>query len=244
MASVLNPRIPADPFGLGLTPYMDLPDLPDLPELGGLQRALARESRQRGIDLGSMEGATSAASFEDPSSAKLTSARGTIMVYLGAEERRFYISIADVQHSWTEGATDDVGAVVEVADAWRNGVTLRELNSRFPFMEYSDLAQAYEDGDPVAIQWGALLHGDEFAEYRQLTREVYADERLRSLFPFYSMGMLRLSKDHTSRQAGEIRISPLRGGGYRVGSTASDGATHVEDVSHTVEAAVALLDGL
>lgn len=216
---------------------------PDLVELGGLQRALTQASQQSGVDLGAIEGATSAP-FEDPNSAKLTSGRGTIMIYLGAEERRFYISIADVQHAWTEGVTDDLAAVVEVADLWRNGVTLRELNSRFPFMEYGELAQAYEDGDPVAIQWGTLLHDDEYAEYRPLTREVHADERLRALFPFYSMGMLRLSKDHTSRQAGEIRISPLRGGGYRVGSTASDGETHVEHMSHTVEAAVALLDGL
>ncbi|MFE6161941.1 DUF6193 family natural product biosynthesis protein [Streptomyces sp. NPDC056486] len=216
---------------------------PDLVELGGLQGALTRTSQQNGVDLGVIDGATSASS-EDPNSAKLMSDRGTIMIYLGAEERRFYISIAEVQHSWAEGVTDDLLAVVGVANSWRTGATLRELNSRFPFMEYSELAQAYEDGDPVAIQWGTLLHDDAFADYRSLTQEVYADERLRALFPFYSMGMLRLSADHTSRQASEIKISPLSGGGYRVESTTSDGQTHVEHMGQVVEAAVSLLDGL
>jgi hypothetical protein len=218
---------------------------PDLAELGGLPGALAHTSQENGIDLGVIEGATSASS-DDSNSAKLLSDRGTIMIYLGAEERRFYVSIADVQHAWAEGVTDDLPAVVGVASSWQTGVTLRELSSRFPFMEHSELAQAYEDGDPVTIQWGTLLHDDAFEDYRPLTREVYADERLRTLFPFYSMGMLRLSKDHTSRRAGEIRISPLSGGGYRVESTASDGKTetHVEELSRVGEAAVALLEGL
>ncbi|MEU5957294.1 DUF6193 family natural product biosynthesis protein [Streptomyces sp. NPDC047525] len=214
---------------------------PDLAELGGLQRALVQESRQEGLDLGVMAGATSDP-FEDPSSAKLLSDRGTIMIYLGAEERRFYISIASVQHSWAEGVTDDLSSVVGVAKDWQNGVTLAELNSRFPFMEYSDLAQAYEGGNPVAIQWGSLLHDEVFAEYRPLTREIYAHEQLRALFPFYSMGMLRLSTDHTSRQAGEIRISPLRTGGYRVESTVSGRETHVENMDRIAETAVAFLD--
>ncbi|MFF1698262.1 DUF6193 family natural product biosynthesis protein [Streptomyces sp. NPDC058257] len=111
-------------------------------------------------------------------------------------------------------------------------------------MEYNELAQAHEDGDPIAAQWGILVHDGVFAGHGSLTREIYANERLRALFPFYSMGMLRLSTDHTSRQAGEIRISPLRSGGYRVESTVSGSGTRVESMDRIAEAAVAFLDAL
>ncbi|MEU4795816.1 DUF6193 family natural product biosynthesis protein [Streptomyces sp. NPDC023327] len=213
---------------------------PDLAELGGLQQALAHAAGQRGKDLGLIEGATSP-SLEDPNSAKLLSGRGTIMIYLGADERRFIISTANVRHSWMEGVTDDFGDVMDVVLAWQGGTTLQDLGSRYPFMEYNELAQANEDGDPVATQWDVLLRDDAFADYLPLTREIHAQERLRSLFPFYSMGMLRLSRDHTSRQAGEIRISPLRGGGYRVESTTSGEQIHVAALDQLADAALSLL---
>ncbi|MBM7170191.1 hypothetical protein JQK87_17640 [Streptomyces sp. G44] len=103
---------------------------PDLMELGGLQQALTHAARQKGKQVGAVEGATSP-SLEDPNSAKLLSRRGSVMIYLGAEERRFYISTANVQHSWMEGVTDDFADVVDVVLAWQSGVTLRDLHSRF-----------------------------------------------------------------------------------------------------------------
>lgn len=214
---------------------------PDLVELGGLVKALTHVSRQSGIDLGVVESASS-----NPRghlfNAKVTSGRGLIGISLAAHKRSFAINISDAQHQWAVGDTSSLLTAVEVAESWQNGITLRELKSRFPFMEYNELAQAYEDGDPVATQWGTLLHDEVFAAHRSLTREIYANEQLRSLFPFYSMGMLRLSTDHTSRQAGEIRISPLRSGGYRVEFTVSGRETHVENMDRIAEAAVAFLD--
>ncbi|MFF3404150.1 DUF6193 family natural product biosynthesis protein [Streptomyces sp. NPDC002659] len=138
---------------------------------------------------------------------------------LGADERWFSISIANDVHVWTEGGTDDLLSLVGVADAWRRGATLRELHERFPFMSHTELAQEFEDGDPVATQWERLLSHEIFEEKRPLVRAAHAHDRLRVLLPVISHGSLVLSRNPRDRASEGFWIVPLAGGKYRVRST-------------------------
>ncbi|MGW0368519.1 DUF6193 family natural product biosynthesis protein [Streptomyces coeruleorubidus] len=214
---------------------------PDLVEFGGLVAALARVARESGIDLGSIVSASSNARGH-LTTAQLISDRGPILIHLGKERRLFSISIESERHPWAAGSTDDLAAVAKTLDAWRSGVTLRELKSRFPFMEYDELAEAEESGDPVATQWKLLFQQEERPHLRQLLQAVYADARLRSLFPYLSMGRFGLTRDHTSRTAGGIGIVPLGEGGYRVEAYPSSERAEAESLEQAVAFARAFVD--
>ncbi|ARF57087.1 hypothetical protein B1H19_25545 [Streptomyces gilvosporeus] len=119
---------------------------------------------------------------------------------------------------------------------------LKELNAHFPFMQYDELAQSYENGDPVATQWGNLLTDEMFSSARGLLRQIHSDDQLRKLFPFFSHGTLRLARDYSDRTAGEIWITPLRSGGYRIESTDSDiNREEVESTDQIIDIALSLL---
>ncbi|MGX5213381.1 DUF6193 family natural product biosynthesis protein [Streptomyces violaceus] len=214
---------------------------PDLVEFGGLVAALAHAARESGIDLGSMSSASSSPRGH-LISAQLISDRGPILIHLGKERRLFSISIESERHPWAAGSTDDLAAVAKALDAWRSGVTLRELKSRFPFMEYDELAEAEESGDPVATQWKLLFQQEERPQLRQLLQAVYADGRLRTLYPYVSMGRFGLTRDHTSRTAGGIGIVPLGQSGYRVEAYPSSERAEVESPEQAVVVARAFLD--
>jgi hypothetical protein len=191
---------------------------PDLVESGGLAPALRAGAADAHIDLGEIETEPLTGRFN---SAAIGSGRGTIRILLGAEVRKFSISIGGDVHLWASGGTADLDAVVSTAEAWRGGVTLDELVARFPFMSTSALARGYERGDPVGVQWSLLLGDDGLAEVRELLRAVHSNDRLRKLMPYVSHGTLRLANDPWDRAMGEVWISPLPSGTYRVLSTGS-----------------------
>lgn len=194
---------------------------PDLFESGGLVSAMIQCSQANDMELGPVRPAT-----ESPRARFITAVadtdRGAIFIHLGARRRKFSISIEGDVHPWADGGTDDLLSAVKVVHVWRRGATLEKLKSDFPFMHYSELAKAYESGDPVATQWEQLLDTEEFSSVRAILQKVYADDRLRLLFPFFSHGTLRLARDYSDRTAGEIWISPLPDGHYRVESTKSN----------------------
>ncbi|WP_310723978.1 DUF6193 family natural product biosynthesis protein [Streptomyces sp. N2A] len=216
---------------------MDSNLYPDLMEAGGLAAAMVRAAREHGIDLGSVwPGSTSQRAHYV--SAVAESDRGPILVGLGAEKRWFSISIEGDLHPWASGGTDSLVSVVRVLDSWRSGATLQELNALFPFMCYGELEEARERGDVVATQWRHILaEGNQFFD-QSLLCEIHSHERLRELFPFFSHGILRIARDHTDRRAGEIWITPLRSGAYRVEDTAADASREVAQSPDQVISAV------
>ncbi|MFF7310298.1 DUF6193 family natural product biosynthesis protein [Streptomyces sp. NPDC008137] len=222
-------------------PVIDSALYPDLIELGGLVEALAHIARDYGIDLGPIGSASSSARGH-LITAQLISDRGPMLIHLGKERRLFSISIEGERRPWAAGSTDDLATVAKTLDAWRSGVTLRELTSMFPFMEYDELAEAEESGDPVATQWKLLFQQEERTPLRQLLQSVYADARLSALFPYVSMGRFGLTRDHTSRSAGGIGIVPLGQGGYRVEAYPGSERAEAESLEQAVALARAFLD--
>jgi hypothetical protein len=216
---------------------------PDLVELGGLVAALSHEARESGIELGGI-GPGGSSPISHLISAHLNSDRGPIFVRLGAQERWFSIGIESNLRPWAAGGTDDLRTVVKALDAWRKGASLVELNAQFPFLGYDELSLAYENGDPVATQWDSLFRHEERNSLREMLRAAYADDHLRSLFPYLSMGRFGLTRDHTSRMGGGITISPLGEVGYRVEEYPSGKQVEVESLEQAIGAARTFLSHL
>ncbi|MFF3403785.1 DUF6193 family natural product biosynthesis protein [Streptomyces sp. NPDC002659] len=198
---------------------LDVALYPDLIRLGGLAAAMIHVARSEGVDLEEIHTEPGRWGHGSFIAAEVRADRGAVSVLLGADERLFSISIANDVHVWMAGGTDDLPSLVGVADAWCGGATLREVHDRFPFMSYTALAQAYEDGDPVATQWERLLSDEIFEKKRPLLRAAHTDDRLRKLFPVISHGSLVLSRNPRDRASEEFWIVPLAGGAYRVRST-------------------------
>ncbi|MFI9102510.1 DUF6193 family natural product biosynthesis protein [Streptomyces fildesensis] len=118
--------------------------------------------------------------------------------------------------TWAEGATDDLGDLVEALAAWRDGVSVDDFAGMFTFMMPGRLARAHESGDPVLAQWNWLRTAEEFSEERPLVEAAYADGRFGYFFPVLSHGTLRLRSVHRQQGDEEVSITPLSGDSYRV----------------------------
>ncbi|GII24278.1 DUF6193 family natural product biosynthesis protein [Planosporangium mesophilum] len=224
-----------------LTEVLD-PDLyPDLIRQGGLAAAMSDVARRNNIDLGTVGVHSRSGRFN---SAMIDSGRGTISVLLGAERRFFDVNIYGKTHPWARGATDDLTATVMVADAWRRGATLTELTGEFPFMSCTELAQAYESGDPVTTQWQRLLEDGDLESIRPLLRAAYANSRIRSLFPVVShTTLLRLARNPVDRSGDETWITQTSDDAYRVELTRRDRPQRVAgSPGEAIEVALSYLD--
>ncbi|MCX5202940.1 DUF6193 family natural product biosynthesis protein [Streptomyces sp. NBC_00237] len=189
----------------------------DLIEQGGLQESVIAVARGLRIDVGPASELPEL-DVRDWSVAAFQSPRGEMRIILGQDKRRFSISLdSDHRFVWASGSTTDLVEAAEVLHAWKQGVTLQALHSRFPFMEFDRLSLAYEEGNEVETQWEITLGDDSFQAYRELLLKLHAHERFREMFPFFSHWTLGLAKSSRTNEAGEIFIRPS-GEGYSLWS--------------------------
>ncbi|MFD0026248.1 DUF6193 family natural product biosynthesis protein [Streptomyces sp. NPDC058382] len=214
----------------------------DLVEQGGLRAAVASIAIEHKADIGATakEGEPGAQVW---SAADFASPRGPMRVNLGRDARRFAITLdGDRGHIWASGSTANLVEVVEVLAFWRQGAKLKELSNRFPFMEFDRLSQAYEDGNPVEVQWGIILGDDNFHLDRELLLALREDPNLCQLFPYFSHWTLRMSKDCSDDQAGEILIQRSLGEGYVIWSSFAPTQTReFRRIDELIRAAVSIL---
>ncbi|MFJ4013415.1 hypothetical protein [Streptomyces sp. NPDC090026] len=177
----------------------------DLVESGGLRSAILAIAGGRQGDLG-VPAEEATPSVSPWTTAEFASTRGAMRVNLGYGVRRFAVTLDGHGHVWASGSTSSLSEVVGVLVSWRRGAKLRELVEEFPFMEFDRLSQAYEDGNPVEVQWDIVIGNDAFAVYRELLVTLRASAGLDVLFPYFSHWTLRLSKDHQDVHAEEILI--------------------------------------
>ncbi|MCX4550137.1 MULTISPECIES: DUF6193 family natural product biosynthesis protein [unclassified Streptomyces] len=233
-----------DDSNLKSSSFLDASLYPDLIQLGGLVPAMVHVAEMAEIDLPSIrpQSQSGRARF---STARLESTDCVVLILLGLDERWFSISIECDGHPWASGGTDDLMTAVRVANSRHEGASLSEIGRKFPFMHHSELAQAYESGDPVKTQWRLLLSDSDFHSSRPLLQEIHSNDQLRALFPFFSHGVLRLAKDHSDRTAGEIWITPLPDSRYRIKLTNSDTADReAKSIQQTIEILLHFLDHL
>jgi hypothetical protein len=213
---------------------------PDLLEAGGLAAAIAGLCAAHGIDLGEMTTHPLDGRFN---SARFRSDRGSIGVVLAAGNRSFSVSMSSTGHLQASGGTDNLLEVVRAIDAWRKGATLAELVRRFPFMKYSGLAKAFEDGDPVTYRWNQVLDDPDLDKVHMLLVAVRSHDALGKLFPSVSHYVrLLLDRDPEDRAKGTISIRIDQEAGYRVDASWVDSAQQASTVDDAVATAAALLD--
>ncbi|MFI1104538.1 DUF6193 family natural product biosynthesis protein [Streptomyces melanogenes] len=116
----------------------------------------------------------------------------------------------------SEGWTNDLAAAVGVVGLWNRGGRLREVHARFPFMSCTELAEAFEDGDPAPTKWRQLLTSDWHREEHPLLEGAHAHPELRVCYPDISMGSLMLSRTPFDPDSGLAKITPLPEDRYRV----------------------------
>lgn len=214
---------------------------PEATANGGLGPALVDAARQLGIDIGEVVPAEPA----DYGFFAVTVSYGQrkVAVDVGAVRRVFHINASAGENIWSAGATADLAEVVRVADTWRQGVSLRELHGRFPFMTYKPLAEGFERGNPTEVQWAEVLADPHLDAVHPLLRAVQDDPQLGHLFPAVTHHTLvRLLRDPADWGAGQLYIELTRHG-YMVGSSWDEEYRAAATVEEAIEAAAALLPG-
>ncbi|WP_306971706.1 hypothetical protein [Streptomyces canus] len=141
---------------------------------------------------------------------------------------------------WASGGTADLNEVAALVDAWRNGISLRALVERFPFMAYDRLSLGYEDGTPIETQWDILLNSQEFTEYRNMLLRVRVNTYLGKMFPFFSHETLRLVKDCFDRNSEGIFIDPRPDGSYFIWATNNQMRREANGLEEAIAAAEAM----
>jgi len=203
--------------------FAEAPDAefyPELVEHGGLAEALGHLAEDRHLDLGDVRPGSNRG-LSVYRTAETESARGLIRISTVLNRRAFSISMdsAEGDFVWACGSAPALGDVAEVIDAWRRGVLLGPLRERFPFIEFSKIAEGHERGTPVETAWSLLLADDTYISHREMLTALHSRRRLSELFPFFSHEVLRLAFDPLDREAGEVRIESHSDGRYCVTSS-------------------------
>jgi hypothetical protein len=170
---------------------------PDVAAQASLAAALQAVAAEHGLSLGDV-----IVNERQPlSSATISSAtalRDPLGIIAGADERIWMIN-GWGQGIWLVGGkTRDLVEVARAGQSWRDGVPLREIRRRVPFVELTSLAEAAEQGPGhvVAAEWRQLRQDAaevDLPGYRALIEAAHAEPRLRQLYPYTSHGMLRFS---------------------------------------------------
>ncbi|GAB6902265.1 DUF6193 family natural product biosynthesis protein [Kineosporia succinea] len=188
----------------------------DVVAAGGLDLAIARAARERKLDIGvSRRSGDPGEAFR--ATAEIDTGRSPVFVTPASDQRKFLFSAApESRIVLLEGATDDLDALVEFLADFRGGVSLEDLDARFPFVWIGSGARAYEQGESTAAQWRELLTADWCREERPLVEAAYADTRLREIFPGLSHGALRFDAPLGTPRGRVAIVVPLADGTVRV----------------------------
>ncbi|MGW4807654.1 DUF6193 family natural product biosynthesis protein [Kitasatospora sp. NPDC004272] len=155
------------------------------------------------VRAGSLRAALGAALPEDtpdryPGSVRAEAGERSVSVTTAEGERAFRVQCSVRWVPMAAGRTDDLAAVAGAAAHWLRAVPVRELTGRWPFLGTSELAEAYERGDPVPARWAGLRAARPrpryAAELRAFIEAAHAEPRLRALSPGMSMFWLTFSR--------------------------------------------------
>lgn len=152
--------------------------------------------------------------------AKASSDLGDIVIRLGLGRRSFSISLDSARGTfvWASGGTDDLVEVARLMDAWRGGVQLREMTTRFPFMSYPRLSQGYEDGRPVKTQFSSAV-------------------------PLFLARYSLPGRDCFDRSAGGICVDERPDGSYQLWASYDETRGIAQGIEEVADTAKSLLEG-
>ncbi|MFB8277323.1 DUF6193 family natural product biosynthesis protein [Nocardia colli] len=120
--------------------------------------------------------------------------RRHVTTVLGSKERWFIMEFWERGVMMANGTTTDLAVSAAAISHWQNGSRLRELQATAPFVRFSELTEAYEQGDPVETKWNLYRRTQAPHIDHDLIEAAYAQPRLRMLFPYTSHETLHLSR--------------------------------------------------
>lgn len=126
-----------------------------------------------------------------------------VAVHINAEGYRlsFWWKGREQAHGWAASAA----SVARATDSWVRGVGLKRLSAAFPFVKFSDLQLAYEEGRAKEFQWRTLLDGADEA-YGELIELASRDSVLSRLFPQIGHRLALFQTEYSSDALSSIFI--------------------------------------
>ncbi|MET8859035.1 hypothetical protein [Streptomyces sp. NPDC004579] len=171
---------------------------PDLDMSDGLAEALRRGASGLGPALDGL--------VQGFGRAELATDRGTVSVWVAAEERSFGIAIHESGVEWASGATDDLGRARRAVAAWRGGAHLDDYAAEFPFMKVGTLARAFAEGRVADARWEELLASEYPTGGQRLLVRLASFGELRRFLPEISYGELRFTEPPPHRDGRVFRV--------------------------------------
>jgi hypothetical protein len=145
----------------------------------------------------------------------VTDGQRHVQTVLGSQERWFLMEFWECGVGMAHGKTTDLAAAAGAIATWQAGGRLAVLREAWPFVQYGELAEAYERGNPTQARWQIFRRSSRWSHIQaayergiptQATLEIfrrsqqdlieaaYAQPALRMLFPFKSYGALNFSR--------------------------------------------------
>ncbi|BEL08236.1 hypothetical protein Q0Z83_064270 [Actinoplanes sichuanensis] len=121
-------------------------------------------------------------------------------VHLMSGERAFVVDFWMSGMRMAEGSAPDLAPIAAAVDVYLGGADLRQLHAAWPFVKYHGLAEAFERGQPEAIEftWRRMLtdppRHDRRDELRDFLVAAAEEPRLRALHPstsHFDLGLRR-----------------------------------------------------
>jgi Family of unknown function (DUF6193) len=112
---------------------------------------------------------------------------------LGSQERVFVMGFWERGVRMAGGKAPDLTAAAGATATWQADSRLAALREAWPFVEYGELAEAYERGNPTQAMW-EIFRRSRRSRDRALIEAAYAQPALRVLFPFTNLGSLNFSR--------------------------------------------------
>ncbi|MEX0173766.1 hypothetical protein MRBLMG1_006544 [Streptomyces sp. LMG1-1-1.1] len=181
---------------------------PDVTASGGLVEALRQTAEERGRDIGLSPWAVDAVGME--------STRGTLSVATVTGQRLFRLRAYIPDFGWDIGSTDDLGRMVDLIAAWREGVPTEVLKARFDFLDVDEFTRALEAGEPTSARWADLLSNAYHQGQWSLLGLLHADEVLRNAFPTMTHRAVRLQVDPMHGTSRQVLVYEPEEGRYEV----------------------------
>nr|CTQ89095.1 hypothetical protein [Kibdelosporangium sp. MJ126-NF4] len=217
---------------------------PDIAEATSLQIALQREFNHLGHQL------TALPARDAPGwrfvGARVEDAHRHTSVVMGILERVFTMEFWAARVHMASGNTADLRAVAGAIRIWQSGSPVRTLNSEWPFVHFSPLAEAHERGEAAEFTWQQYLdnpkNAPQLLRLNSFIATAIREPRLRALFPFTSMDTLGFSQTPGYPHSGGCPwVTPLDDGRYLI--TTSDGhELGTADAAGSVAHVLAALD--
>ncbi|MET8943891.1 DUF6193 family natural product biosynthesis protein [Streptomyces sp. NPDC004542] len=222
-------------------PLQPDPELyPEVADASSLAAALARCATDNCLDLGEVRSSRDGSTLIHARVGSRNPRLDDFNVNLGSTERVFLIAAWGQGVNLTNGSTPDLTALAVAAAAWHEGVTLAELRTAAPFMDFGALALAHERGPEYAVaeKWRRCLEPHPYRDL-DMIRAAHAEPRLRALFPFTSHGTLMFSRCTGFPFSRDVSaIYPLGGGRYAVHR---HGEKFSKEPSYTAQEAAAVV---